>query len=144
MGQEVRTTEGEILALFVDRTLPRGQRPEVTLDLIHELGGLACLAHPLDRYRASFSAHRIVELAGRIDIIETYNPWSRPADNRAAAELCAELGKAAATGSDAHSPAELGLSWMEMEDFEGPHDFLEKLRRARHVVTAHSGTGRRV
>jgi predicted metal-dependent phosphoesterase TrpH len=143
VGQEVRTTEGEILALFIDRTLPRGQRPEVALDLIHQLGGLACLAHPLDRFRASFAPHRVVELAPRVDIIETYNPWCRAADNRAAAELCAELGKPAAAGSDAHSPAELGLSWMEMEEFDSPQDFLAKLVGARHVITELSGSGRR-
>jgi hypothetical protein len=30
-----------------------------------------------------------------------------------------------------------------MDDYEGTQDFLEKLRRARHIVTASSGTGRR-
>jgi hypothetical protein len=32
---------------------------------------------------------------------------------------------------------------MEIEDYKDPADFLEKLRDARHVVTASSGTGRR-
>jgi hypothetical protein len=32
---------------------------------------------------------------------------------------------------------------MEIEDYMDPADFLEKLRHARHVVTASSGTGRR-
>jgi hypothetical protein len=32
---------------------------------------------------------------------------------------------------------------MEMEPYASPEDFLEKLRYARHVVTASSGTGRR-
>jgi len=32
---------------------------------------------------------------------------------------------------------------MEIEDYTSPQDFLEKLRDARHVVTANSGTGRR-
>ena len=38
---------------------------------------------------------------------------------------------------------ELGRSWMEMEEYSGVEDFLEKLRYGRHVVTASSGTGRR-
>ncbi len=57
--------------------------------------------------------------------------------------MCRELGKVAATGSDAHHPRELGLSWMEVEPFDGPADFLEKLRSAQHVVTSLSGTLRR-
>jgi hypothetical protein len=32
---------------------------------------------------------------------------------------------------------------MEIEDYADPADFLEKLRAARHVVKANSGTGRR-
>ena len=118
-------------------------RAEEVLDLVHEQGGLTYLAHPVDRYRSSFSPERVIELAPRVDIIETYNAWARPQDNRLAAELCQELGKVAATGSDAHAPSELGLSWMEIEEYEGPADFLDKLRRARHVVTELSGTQRR-
>ena len=113
------------------------------MDHIHEMGGLVYVPHPLDRQRAHFSPHRIAELAPRIDIVETYNPWCDPDANQAAARLADELGKVAATGSDSHSAEELGRSWMEMEEYRDPADFLEKLRYARHVVTAASGTGRR-
>ncbi len=54
-----------------------------------------------------------------------------------------ELGKVAATGSDSHGIDEIGRSWMEGDEYEGPSDFLEKLARARHVVTSASGTTRR-
>jgi predicted metal-dependent phosphoesterase TrpH len=113
------------------------------MDVIHDMGGLTYIPHPLDRRRANFRAERIVELADKIDIIETYNAWCEPAANQAAARLAGELGKVSATGSDSHSARELGSSWMEIEDYAGPQDFLEKLRHARHVVTASSGTGRR-
>jgi predicted metal-dependent phosphoesterase TrpH len=111
--------------------------------MIHDMGGLTYIPHPLDRYRAHFRAERIVELASRIDILETYNPWCDAAANRAAVQLAQELGKVAATGSDAHAARELGRSWMEMEEYGGAQDFLDKLKYARHVVTASSGTGRR-
>lgn len=113
------------------------------MDVIHDMGGLVYIPHPLDRHRSHFLADRLVELASRIDVIETYNPWADAMANEAAARLADDLGKVPATGSDAHSAAELGLSWMEMEEYSGPEDFLEKLRVARHVVTASSGTGRR-
>jgi hypothetical protein len=32
---------------------------------------------------------------------------------------------------------------MEIEEYDGPAEFLDRLRNARHVVTASSGTGRR-
>ena len=143
VGEEVRTTEGEIIGLFIERSIPARLSPERVCDLIHEMGGLTYFPHPLDRFRANFAAHRLVELADRIDIIEVYNPWARPQDNQAAAHLCAELGKVAAAGSDSHGTEELGQSWMEMEEYSGPADFLAKLAGARHVVTAQSGTRRR-
>ena len=143
VGAEMKTREGEVIGLFLTGPLPAWLPPEELMDLVHGMGGLTYLAHPFDRFRASFTPERVVQLADRVDIIETYNAWSRPADNQAAAQLCAELGKVAATGSDAHHPRELGLSWMEIEDYAGAGDFLDKLRQARHVVTAGSGSLRR-
>ncbi len=143
VGEEVKTAEGEIVGLFINATVPPGGRPEDVCDMIHAMGGLTYAVHPFDRRRANFRPDRLVELAPRIDIIEIYNPWCEPDANRAAAAMTRDLGKPGATGSDAHAPYELGRSWMEMEPYTGPEDFLEKLGRAHHVVTELSGTGRR-
>jgi predicted metal-dependent phosphoesterase TrpH len=142
-GEEVKTLEGEVIGLFVTSRVPPFLRPEEALDLIRGMGGLTYLPHPLDRRRSNFLPERVVELADRVDIIETYNPWCEAAANQAAARLAEELGKIGATGSDSHSAEELGRSWMEMEEYQTPQEFLERLRYARHVVTASSGTGRR-
>jgi predicted metal-dependent phosphoesterase TrpH len=143
VGEEAKTMEGEVIGLFITGRIPPFRAAEEALDLVHEMGGLTYIPHPLDRSRSHFDEERIVELANRIDIIETYNPWCDASANQAAARLAEELGKVTATGSDAHAIEELGRSWMEMDDYEGTQDFLEKLRRARHIVTASSGTGRR-
>lgn len=143
VGEEAKTREGEIIGLFIKQRLPPYLAPEEVMDLIHGMGGLTYLPHPLDRSRSHFSAERVVELADRIDIIETYNPWCDGTANQAATRLADELGKVAATGSDSHAARELGRSWMEIANYTSPQDFLEKLRFARHIVTASSGTGRR-
>src|SRR5438105_4766041 len=141
LGRERRPNQ--VIGLFIKRRIPPYLRPEEAMDLVHEMGGLTYLPHPLDRNRSHFTPDRIVELAPHVDIIETYNPWCEPAANRAAAELAADLGKVTATGSDSHGLRELGRSWMEIEEFDGPDDFLHKLAGARHIVTSTSGTGRR-
>jgi predicted metal-dependent phosphoesterase TrpH len=143
LGEEAKTREGEVIGLFITDRLPPFLPPEEVMDLVHGMGGLTYIPHPFDRRRANFRADRLVELADRIDIIETYNAWCEPAANQAAARFAADVGKVSATGSDSHAAAELGRSWMEIEDYVGPQDFLEKLRHARHVITASSGTGRR-
>ena len=142
-GEEIKTLEGEVIGLFITSRVPPFLTPEETMDRIHEMGGLTYIPHPLDRHRANFRVERMVELANRIDVIESYNPWCDAAANTAAARLAEELGKPQATGSDSHSAEELGRSWMQMEEYSSPDDFLEKLHDARHVVTASSGTGRR-
>lgn len=142
-GEEAKTLEGEVIGLFITGRVPPFLAPEDALDLIHGMGGLTYIPHPFDRHRSHFREERIVELAHRIDIIETYNPWCDTAANQAAAQFASALDKVTATGSDAHSADELGRSWMEMDEYDGVDDFLEKLRHARHVVTARSGTGRR-
>jgi predicted metal-dependent phosphoesterase TrpH len=143
VGEEAKTREGEVIGLFITGLIPPYLPAEDVMDMIHAMGGLTYMPHPLDRRRSNFRAERMVELADRIDIIETYNAWCEPAANHAAARLAGDLGKVAATGSDSHAARELGRSWMEIEDYTSPQDFLEKLRHARHVVTASSGTGRR-
>jgi predicted metal-dependent phosphoesterase TrpH len=142
-GEEAKTLEGEVIGLFITGRIPPYLTPEQAMDIVHGMGGLVYVPHPLDRTRSHFSPHRLVALADRIDIVETYNPWCDAAANQAAARLAEDIDKVVATGSDAHSAEELGRSWMEMEEYEGVQDFLEKLRYARHVVTASSGTGRR-
>ena len=62
------------------------------MDLIHEMGGLTYLPHPLDRNRSHYTPDRVVELAPRVDIIEVYNPWCEPPANRAAANLASGEG----------------------------------------------------
>src|SRR5207248_11726802 len=62
VGQEIKTTEGEVIGLFIDRTLEAYRQPEVVLDDIHAVGGVTYLAHPLDRRRYRFAPHRIAEL----------------------------------------------------------------------------------
>lgn len=143
VGEEVASSEGDIIGLFLTGSIPSGDRPEDVCDAIHSMGGLTYACHPLDRHRARFTPERLVELAPRLDIIETHNAWAGEAANRAAADLCRELGKVAATGSDAHHPVDLGNSWMEIEPYEGAGDFLEKLAGARHVITERSGRERR-
>lgn len=142
-GEEVRTVEGEVIGLFVTATIPPGLSPEETMNRIHAMGGLTYVPHPFDRRRAHFSLERLAELAGSVDIVETYNSWCDEAANEAARRFAEELGIPAASGSDSHAPSEIGHSWMEMEPFEGPQDLLDKLRTARHRRTPSSGAARR-
>jgi len=53
VGEEVRTSAGDMLGLFLERPVPALMTPEETAAAIHEQGGLVGLPHPFDRYRSS-------------------------------------------------------------------------------------------
>jgi predicted metal-dependent phosphoesterase TrpH len=53
VGEEVKTSEGEIIGLFLKELVPKGMSPEDTIDCIHEQGGLAVIPHPYDIFRRS-------------------------------------------------------------------------------------------
>jgi predicted metal-dependent phosphoesterase TrpH len=143
VGEEVRTTEGEIIGLFLTGTVPAGGTPEEVCDAIHAMGGLTYACHPFDVRRAHFSLERLAALAPRLDIIEVHNSWASPEANRMARAVCRRLGKAAAAGSDAHAAHELGRCWMEIPAFEGPQGLLAAVARGRRVIRVPAGRGRR-
>jgi len=134
IGQEILTTEGELIGLFLKEPVPGRLSPEKTVDAIKEQGGLVYLEHPYDTGRRNLREEAIERIAGMIDIVEVFNGRSQPEINRRAEELRSTLGVPAGAGSDAHNLREIGTVFVEMEAFDGAHDFLAKLRNG-NVVT---------
>jgi predicted metal-dependent phosphoesterase TrpH len=134
IGQEILTTEGEMIGLFLREAVPSRLSPEETVEAIKGQGGLVYLEHPYDTGRRNLRGEAIERIAPQIDIVEVVNGRSRPEINRLAEELRSTLGVPAGAGSDAHTLKEIGRVYVEMEAFEGAHDFLTKLRAGK-VVT---------
>ena len=70
-GEEVKTTEGEVIGLFINRTIKAWQRPEAVMDEIHEMGGLVYVPHPFDRWRANFAPHPATSSNGMASVPAT-------------------------------------------------------------------------
>ncbi len=138
IGQEILTTEGELIGLFLKEAVPSRLSPELTVEAIKDQGGLVYLEHPYDTGRRNLREEAIERIARQIDIVEVVNGRSQPEINRRAEELRATLGVPAGAGSDAHTLKEIGRVFVEMEAFEGAHDFLAKLRSGR-IVTRRNG-----
>jgi predicted metal-dependent phosphoesterase TrpH len=134
VGEEILTTEGELIGLFLKEWVPARLSPEETVAAIKEQGGLVYLEHPYDVGRRHLREEAIERIAGQIDIVEVFNGRSQLEINRRAEELRSTLGVAAGAGSDAHTLQEIGSVYVEMEAFDGAHDFLAKLRSGK-VVT---------
>lgn len=119
VGQEVRTTDGDLIGLFLERAVPPGATAADTAAAIHEQGGLVGLPHPFDRFRASGGERAVrtgadpsalEELAGLIDYVEVHNARAYGDANERAAGFARLHGLPGAASSDAHSAMEVGIA----------------------------------
>jgi len=135
VAEEIKTTEGEIIGLFLEEEVRKGLTPEETVRAIREQGGLVCVPHPFDRLRRSpLREEALLRIVADVDMIEAFNARTTlRRDNERGARFAAEHGKPMSAGSDAHTPGEIGLAYVEMPDFEGPGDFLAALGKGRIV-----------
>jgi predicted metal-dependent phosphoesterase TrpH len=129
VSEEIKSGEGEIIGLFLRETVRRGLTPEDTVRAIREQGGLVLVPHPYDRVRRSpLRPEALLRIMKEIDIIEVFNSRTVfAADNERSRQLAAEHGKLMSAATDAHTPWEIGLTYVEMPAFEGPGDFLVAL-----------------
>jgi predicted metal-dependent phosphoesterase TrpH len=136
VGEELRTHAGEIIGLFLEERIPVGIQPHEAALAIRRQGGIVYIPHPYDPMRRNLSESALDSLIdeGLVDAIEVLNAkTSLRSLNARAASTAAEHGLAAGAGSDAHVPDAIGAAYVEMPDFDGPHDFLAKLRLGRTV-----------
>jgi predicted metal-dependent phosphoesterase TrpH len=137
VGEEIVTTEGELIGLFLTERVPTGLSSEDAVGLIKAQGGLVYLEHPYDSSRRHLTEEAIEKLADMIDIVEVFNGRSDERANRRAKDLCETLGAAPGAGSDAHTLGEIGSVYLEMEEFKGASDFWSNLRGSK-IVTGRS------
>ncbi|MGQ9572165.1 MAG: PHP domain-containing protein [Dehalococcoidia bacterium] len=135
IGEEVESSAGEIIGLFLQERVAAGLSPEETVEHVKEQGGLICVPHPFDRFRREhLTEAALMRILAQVDIIEVLNARTTlRSDNERAARFAQEHGLAMSAGSDAHSARELGRACVEMPDFEGPREFLQALREGRIV-----------
>jgi len=135
-GEEVRTHTGEIIGLFLSERIPFGSPAAVTARAIADQGGVVYVPHPFDPMRANITETSLDEItsAGLVAAIEAVNAKTSLASlNDRARRYGEQHGLALGAGSDAHVPDALGAAYVEMPDFDGPTDFLVKLRKGRPV-----------
>jgi hypothetical protein len=126
LGEEVSTADGEVVGLFLQRTIPRGLTADETADAIHEQGGLVSIPHPFDPFRASHIRREPLERladAGKIDMVEVFNSrvtFGR--HNLEAAEFAARHRIPGVACSDSHSSFEIAMSFNALPAFDSAEE----------------------
>jgi len=134
VGEELRTSAGELIGLFLNERVPAGVTPVEAARRIREQGGVVYVPHPFDPMRRNLSERALRELAeqGLLDAVEVLNAkTSLSSLNARAADFAAEFDLAAGAGSDAHVPDALGSAYVEVPDFATPGEFVAALRAGR-------------
>src|ERR1700730_6254244 len=110
VGEEISTREGHMLALFIEKRIAPGLSMERSIDLVHEQGGMAIVAHPLNPLFRHSCQREVLDriYAGKdvwLDGIETWNAsFCGIGANRMAMRANREIyGWAEVGNSDAHT-----------------------------------------
>ena len=136
VGEEVRTSEGEVTGLFLTETIPEGLSIGETARRIKDQGGLVSIPHPFDRFRGEVISRRgLDEVVQYADIVEVFNARNNlSADDRRALDFAREHGLLTSGVSDSHTTMELGRTYVEMPDFDGtPEGFKLALSQGKIV-----------
>lgn len=131
VGEEIMTTRGEILASFVKEEIPTRLSPKDTIRLLKEQGAFISISHPFDELReGGWHENDLLEILPEVDAIEVYNSRCMlPRFNRRAKEFAAKHNLAGTVGSDAHAAFEVGRSVLVLDQFTGPQEMRDVIRR---------------
>jgi predicted metal-dependent phosphoesterase TrpH len=113
VGEEVRTADGDLVALFLERAVAPHRPAAETIAEVRAQGGLVGIPHPFDKNRGSMLKDpRLEALAAQVDWVEAHNARviGRSGNERAAA-FAAEAGLPGVAASDAHSALEVGVAY---------------------------------
>lgn len=137
VGEEVRTTEGDLILLYVTQAVPGGMSIAETVRRAREQGCVVGLAHPFDVYRPSVGRgivrpeerRRLADLA---DYVEVHNGRiGDGAANARAADFAREFGLPQVAASDCHTESEIGACYTELAHaVEAAHELTPALAHA--------------
>jgi predicted metal-dependent phosphoesterase TrpH len=124
VGCEFSTEDGsQVLGLGLTTMIVERRLPHI-LAAIHEQGGRVLLPHPFRRSSGIFRAEMartaafVDEMLAHTDLVECFNGRDSYEKNQMSYRFAAERGLAAVAASDAHTPAEVGLVFVEYDASE--------------------------
>lgn len=133
VAEEILTTQGEIMGMFLKETIPGGITPQEAVRQIRIQGGLVNIPHPFETIRGSALKDKYIdEIAVDIDLMEVLNSRSPfPANSNKARDFAEKHGIPGGAGSDAHTIYEIGNAYIEIPDFKDKDEFLKAVAQGK-------------
>lgn len=116
VGEEVKTSDGDLICLFLERAIEPGLSADETIAEAREQGALVGIPHPFDRLRRSVLLEEgMAALGSKVDWVETHNARLIGRGNEQAAAFAIEHGLPGVAVSDAHSILEVGVAYTALD-----------------------------
>jgi predicted metal-dependent phosphoesterase TrpH len=134
VGEEVKTSQGEVIGLFLHERIERGMSMADTIAEIQQQGGLVLMPHPFDRLHTIPDSATLLRHLDEIDVFEVYN--SRllfDSFNDDALRFATKYNLVQSAGSDAHVLQGIGTAVNRIPAFDGPEEFLVAMRHNQIV-----------
>jgi len=126
VGEEIKTTCGEILAAYVIEEIPRGLTPQETISRLRDQGAFISVSHPFDARSGAWKLIDLLEIVPLVDAIEVFNARIMKSDaNTLAMEFARQHNLPGTAGSDAHAAFELGKARLVLPKFAGAQELLK-------------------
>lgn len=133
IGEEISTTEGEIIGLYLSEKVAPGQTPAATVAAIRAQGGLVYVPHPFETVRKGLSFSAMRPIIDDIDIIETYNGRALLQNkSERARRIATQFSIVKASSSDAHGAHGWGRTYTEISDIPTRDSLVELLLAANY------------
>lgn len=131
VGEEIMTTHGEIVGLYLTDLVPAGLSPHETVKRIKDQGGIVYIPHPFETFRKGMDPHTLEQIADFVDIIEVCNGRAFMQNRSAQAVVWARLNqKDSAASSDAHGYRGLGRTYSDLPEMPTRDNLLQILDRS--------------
>ena len=137
VGEEIMTTKGELLAVYVTEEVPAGLSPIETISLLRSQGAFISVSHPFDLGRSGhWDVDDLLEITPLIDAIEIFNARCiRAIYNTRAQEFARQHNLLGTAGSDAHSLMEIGKATLCLPPFHDSATLKQSLQHAQLQAT---------
>ena len=135
VGEEIKTSQGEIVGLYLKEKIEKGMTIAQTLKAIKSQGGLSYIPHPYSERRHGIGPLLVDVFHDMVDFIESYNGRAiLGISNKKAIQFVAERKLIHATNSDAHSLRGIGKVYNLISDAPTKDTLLSLLEKAEHIT----------
>jgi predicted metal-dependent phosphoesterase TrpH len=131
IGEEIATTDGEIIGLYLSTKIEPGMSAIETIDAIHAQNGLVYIPHPFEKHRSAIQLDKLNEITEMVDIIESYNGRALSNKHSVTANTWAVKNKIqSVASSDAHGLAGIGFTYTTIQNLPTKETLVLELQNA--------------